>query len=145
MRIFLTFLGIAFSFSCYASSVRLINDSPNQLRAVIRGADGSYLGEMVINPQNSSTWTDTYGQSGSFGQGNAYEERSTRSQTPYTVIWRCLDGGDYSICTNVSTGGTVTAQGCDGNRYCKPPKKTPPSSHPNEPEELIETPDQSSE
>ncbi len=120
----------------YAGSVRLLNDSPYKLRAVIRGNDGTFLGEMVINPQHITQWNDSYGQIGQFGKGNAYQEQSTRSQTPYTVLWYCMDGSDYSVCNTVATGGAVTAQTCDGARQCKPPKKQQPPGvpYPNQPE-----------
>ena len=44
-----------------AESVRLFNNSAYDLRAVVRGADGSFLGEMLIRSQNSTTWYNTYG------------------------------------------------------------------------------------
>ena len=37
-----------FGQTCFASSVRLIDDSPHKLRAVVRGSDGSNLGEMMV-------------------------------------------------------------------------------------------------
>lgn len=41
-------------------TVRLINDSPFKLRAVVRANDQTFLGEMIVSAQNSSTWTDTF-------------------------------------------------------------------------------------
>ena len=81
------------------------------------GADGTYLGEVVLNPQHSNTWTDDYGRTGS-GFKN-----STKSQTPYTVMWYCLDGNVFAVCNGASTGATVTASSCDGPKLCKPRKK----------------------
>ena len=125
-----------------AGSVRLINDSPFKLRAVIRGNDGTYLGEMILNPAHEGNWSDSYGQIGHFGKGSLYKEGATRSQTPYTVIWHCLDGADYSICTIISTGGLVNAQGCDGARICNTtfPQKpcTPPCPYPNQPKGFLD-------
>lgn len=121
------------SVSLFAGSVRLINDSPYKLRAVIRGNDGTFLGEMLLNPEHASTWNDSNGQLGYFGKGNVYQEQSTRSQTPYTVLWYCIDGADYSLCDMVSTGATVTAQSCAGARQCKPAKKQP-GAFPNQPQ-----------
>ncbi|MFI5333867.1 MAG: hypothetical protein ACHQT8_01720 [Chlamydiales bacterium] len=121
--------------SLFAGSVRLINDSPYRLRAVIRGNDSSYLGEVVLNAAHVSTWNDTSGQLGHFGKGNAYQEQSTRSQTPYTVLWYCLEGNaDYSVCNMIATGSTVTAQSCQGARQCKPAKKKQSGAFPNQPE-----------
>ena len=98
----------------HAGTVRLVNDSIFKLRAVIRAADGTYLGEVIINPLQTMSWNDYWGGIGYYNQ----------SRTPYTVIWYCLDGGDFSICTGVSTGSTVTCNSCDGTRSCKP--KAPP-------------------
>ncbi|MGE5195774.1 MAG: hypothetical protein ACM3JI_00410 [Anaerolineae bacterium] len=103
-----------------AGSVRLLNDSPYRLRAVVRGNDGAYLGEVIINPQHSSNWSDTYGQAGYAGKGLM---ENTYSQTPYTVLWYCMNGDDYAICNTVPTGGTVMAQSCMGSRMCKAEKK----------------------
>ncbi len=128
--LFLLFLSCS---SLFAGSVRLINDSPYKLRAVIRGNDGTFLGEMLLNPEHASTWNDSNGQIGYFGKGNVYQEQSTRSQTPYTVLWYCIDGADYSVCDMVSTGATVTAQSCLGARQCKPAKKQP-GAFPNQPQ-----------
>jgi len=100
----------------FAGSVRLSNDSAHKLRAIVRAADGSYLGELVVMPQKTMQWTDYWG-----GIGGYYQN----SQTPYTVIWYCVDGGDFSVCTNVSSGSTVTAFSCDGIRQCKPQQKQP--------------------
>jgi hypothetical protein len=114
-----------------AGTVHLVNDSPYMLRAVIRGADGTYLGEMVINPAHSATWTDTYGQTGHWGYGTADLEGYSRSQTPYTVIWYCMEGAPYAICSSVANAATATAQGCEGNRICKPPPPPQQGAYPS--------------
>ena len=106
-----------------AGSIRLINNAPYDLRVVIRGADGSFLGEVVVLTQKESTWTDTYGQYGTSGGANADYNSSSRSKTPYTTLWYCMDGGSYAVCDTVSTGAVVTAQGCAGPRMCKPKKQ----------------------
>lgn len=111
-----------------ATSLKLKNDSPYTLRAVIRGSDNSYMGELVLNSQHAMTWTDVYGYSANYQQGsNAGLNNGTKSKTPYTVIWYCLDGGDYSLCSNVATGSFVTAQACDGKRSCQAKKEVYPS------------------
>lgn len=103
----------------WAGAVRLVNDTSYKLRAVVRAADGTYLGEVVVTPQQTMQWSDYWGGVGNYNQ----------SQTPYTVTWSCLDGGGFSVCDNVPSGGTVTAFGCDGVHSCRPVKKqqTPPS------------------
>ncbi len=133
LRKFLTFVLIALfaPYLLFAGSVRLINNSPYDLRAVIRGSDGSFLSELVVKAQKETVWTDTYGQYGMYGGANSGSNQNIRSKTPYTVLWYCMDGGDYAVCDTVSTGAVVTAQGCMGNRMCKPQKK---ERYPNEPE-----------
>jgi len=118
---------LAFVLTVSAGSIRLFNDSPYQLRAVIRGADGTQLGEVVINAHQSSTWTDSYGQVGNIGQPFV-EQAPSQSRTPYTVLWYCPDGNNYSMCQIVETGATITAQTCSGDRICKPQKETQPGA-----------------
>lgn len=114
-----------------AGTVRLNNNSPFDLRAVIRGSDGSYLAEVVVKAQKGTVWTDSFGQYGMTGGANADVNRDYRSKTPYTVLWYCLDGGAYGVCDTVSTGAVVTAAGCTGSRTCKPQKQ---ELYPREPE-----------
>ncbi|HSX12555.1 MAG TPA: hypothetical protein VLF61_03610 [Rhabdochlamydiaceae bacterium] len=116
-------LTLLFSSLLFSGTVRLYNDSPYKLRVVIRGGDGSYLGELLMLPQSFSTWSDSDRQFGVYGKGNPYSMGPSMSQVPYTVMWYCIDGGDFSICNNVFTGSTVTAQTCDGTRMCKPVPK----------------------
>lgn len=114
-----------FTASAFAGSVTLVNDTAFKLRAVIRAADSTYLGEVVVNPQATMQWNDYTG-----GVGTV-----TRSRTPYVVAWFCMDGGNYSVCDSAATGGTISANSCDGPKYCKPPKswtKPPPGGPPTE-------------
>lgn len=117
------FLCSLFPALVFANSIRLINNSPYDLRAVIRGGDGSFLGEVVVKAQKESGWTDTYGQFGMSGGANPRYNQDTRSKTPYAVLWYCMDGGDYGMCDVVSTGAVVTASSCMGARMCKAQKK----------------------
>jgi hypothetical protein len=98
-----------------AGTVRLVNDTGYKLRAVIRAADGTVIGEVVVNPQQTMSWNDYWGGVGTYNQ----------SMTPYTVAWYCSAGGDFSVCNNVSTGATVTAYGCSGNQSCSPKSRQP--------------------
>jgi len=115
----------------HAGSLRLVNNSPYDLRAVIRGSDGSFLGEVVVRAQNTSMWSDTYSYGGMYSAPNAQAESGYRSITPYTILWYCMDGGDYGVCDQIATGGLVMAQGCPGSRQCKPQKK---GGYPQQPE-----------
>lgn len=121
MKKFFFCLLLVFSGALSAASVRLHNDSPFKLRVVIHGADGSYLGEMIILPQHFTTWSSDYATFGPGGRGELMNPPG--SLTPYTVTWRCMDGGEFGINVNVSVGALVTAQSSEGVRYCKPPKK----------------------
>ena len=115
------FLALLFFCSTlFGGTVTLINDSANQLRAVIRAADGTYLGEVVVPSQRTMKWNN---YTGGVGNIQYYEV----SQTPYTVAWFCMtgDGTPFSICTQVGSGQTVTALSCDGIKECQPQKKQP--------------------
>lgn len=100
--------------SVFGGSVYLVNDSAYTLRATIRAADGSQLGQVLLPAQKSQTWADDYQTSG---------PNPSRSLTPYTVVWTCPSGDEFSVCPGVITGSGVTALSCSGTRYCKPPKK----------------------
>lgn len=127
----------------YAGSVRMINNSPYTLRAVVRGSDGSYLNETIIQSQKETVWTDSYGEFGSYGGANSSVNDNYRSKTPYTVLWYCMGGSPYGVCDTVGTGAVVLSQGCSGNRMCPTKKKEAvPSSQP-EGNYLYYTPDES--
>jgi hypothetical protein len=132
MRLIAVIIGmLLFPFLLSAGTVRLINNSPYDLRSVIRGADGSFLSEVIVKSQKETVWTDSSGNFGAWGGADGRQNQNYRSRTPYTVLWYCLDGSDYAICDTVSTGAVVTSQGCMGNRMCKPHKK---EKYPPEPE-----------
>ncbi len=119
----------------FAGSLRLYNDSSYKLRAVIRGADGTYLGEMVVLPEHFNTWSDAYS---SFGPGGQQQQNSNRTLTPYTVQWYCLDGDEFGINVNMATGAAVLAESSNGPKFCKPPKKKKNSPYgPSQDEEQL--------
>jgi len=115
LKAFLLFLALSFPFFSSANSLRFYNDSPFKLSATILGADGTLLGQMIIYPTKYAYWSDSYNSADTF------------SYTPYTIIWQCDDGSEYGIWTQVSQGATVTAQGSEGARICKPQKQKLPS------------------
>jgi len=101
-----------------ASSVYLFNDSPYDLKIKVLGNDGTLLGELVLGPQRSTTWKDSFGQIG--------VEQHPRSLTPYSIFWYCMNDDEYSSCNKVYSEATITARGCKGPRLCQaPPKKKP--------------------
>ena len=54
MRFYLFVIFSVFCLNLQAGSVRLYNDTAHSLKATIRGADGSQLGEAVVAPQDST-------------------------------------------------------------------------------------------
>jgi hypothetical protein len=130
---FLALLSVCIPSIAFSGSVHLYNDSPFKLRAVIRGADGMHLGEMIVYPRHQAQWTDAYGHVGRFGHSNMLDEQSTFSQTPYTILWYCMDGNEYSVNDNVPTAATISAQAGTGVRECKQLKKKK-GPFPNQPQ-----------
>ncbi|MBS0648416.1 MAG: hypothetical protein JSS10_04225 [Verrucomicrobia bacterium] len=128
MRIF-TKLGLFLGFvsTAFAGSVVLVNDTHSKLTAVIRAADGSDIGKLDINPQQTMTWTNYFG-----GTGNI--QYYDVSQTPYTVLWFCntdeSSSEPFSVCTGVSSGSTITAYSCDGTKTCPLPSKKQKGAQP---------------
>jgi hypothetical protein len=122
---------VFFPYFLFAGSVRLVNNSPYALRAVIRGGDGSFLGEVIVKSQRETVWTDSYGNYGTYGGADGRTNQNYRSKTPYTVLWYCLSGADYGVCDTIGSGAMVTSQSCLGARMCKPSKK---EKYPPEPE-----------
>ncbi len=105
----------------HAGTVRLVNDSPYKLRAVIRANDGTFLGEQVINSQSSNTWTDGFA-------GLPGGLQAARLQTPYTVLWYCLEGDPFATLYPVASGGTAQASLGDGAKQCRPQRQRVPDS-----------------
>ncbi len=101
----------------FAGSVRLYNDSPFPLVAVVLAADGSVLGKTDVKPRSTIIWE------GGWSGGPI-------SQTPYTVRWLCSNGGkEYSTCTFVGQGAMAVAGECEGERIC-PQKREQDDTNP---------------
>ena len=117
------FCGVAFLFPMMligqsrgsGGTLLLINDSNYILSATIQAANGSFLGEMTAQPGQQSHYTPTYQEPTNYTTPGS----PSSSLTPYTVIWVCPSEGIYSLCSNVSPGSLVRANGCPGYRYCK--------------------------
>ena len=113
------------------AGLTLVNDSTYKLTVHIRAADGTDLGSLEINSQQTMAWNTFSGTTGNLQYYNS-------SQTPYTVIWFCNNGSTdspYSIWTNVPSGAVCNANGGDGLRSCQAPKKqekqqSPPEAYP---------------
>lgn len=102
-----------------ANSVTLVNSSPFPLNATIYAADGTILGQYSLKPQDQKEWSND----------NSLVN-PTESQTPYTVIWTCATGGNYSVCSNVGPGAEVFSSSCAGPLVCPPKKQQPNASQP---------------
>jgi hypothetical protein len=122
------------SSSLCAASVRLKNDTFVQLRVIVEGFDGSILGEVIVDPQQSMTWTDDYGFRANNRSARQPLQSTEMSKTPYTVSWYCMSGDPYSVCTDVAAGSLVMADACSGTRGCNPNAK---EGYPTQPEEEI--------
>lgn len=119
MKKIVLLFSIFFIFNIFADSVTLFNDSPFNIIAIVQSANGKVLGQLNLKPNEQSVWSTDYDVT----QLDIDYEGSA-SYTPYTVIWRCSYEGFYSVCTNVASGASVTANTCQGPKYCKPkPKK----------------------
>ncbi len=111
-----------FSAESYCS-LFMVNDVPFQMKAVVMGANGENLGEMVLSPQESKYFEDELGQSNpNPSHPGPPTTNSALSITPYTVYWYCMDGTSFSHCEGVAAGALVTPGTCPGSHYCKPPK-----------------------
>lgn len=107
--------------SVFAGYIRLYNNTGNRLSVVIESFSGSFLDEMIIEAQDSRTWTDTYDNPTDYRGVNKPLRPSAVSRTPYTVSWYCTNGQDdpYSVCTNVAEGSLVMANSCSGLKGCE--------------------------
>jgi hypothetical protein len=102
---------------CVANSVTLMNDTGYTLNATIHDANGTLLGEFVLNPRDAMDWSD---DDQNFGTESNYA-----SQVPYTVNWSCMSGNPYGTCNNVAAGAVVTAQSCGGAQQCQQQQNSP--------------------
>ena len=106
---FLVFLAI--SLPMFAATVNLMNDASVVLTARVISADGTFLGEVDVAPQERKTWSG-----------------GKESQAPYTVRWICPEAGTvYSVCEKVVSGASISPQVCSGPKTCPKPK---PSDRP---------------
>jgi hypothetical protein len=95
-----------------AATVRLINDSPFPLSALILAATGEVMGRSSLEPLGQFSWE------------NSQVDTSKNSMSPFTVVFHCqTDGGVYGTVNNVTTGAMVQASLSSGSRYCSPKKQ----------------------
>lgn len=100
-------------------AVRLLNDSPYSLIAVVQAADGTFLGQEVFYPGQQRQFVYNFNPS-----NVTAPSAPPVSMTPLVVVWKCLNESFYSSCQEVSPGALVRANGCPGgNYYCPLPKE----------------------
>jgi hypothetical protein len=108
-------------------TILLHNDTTMILTAIIQASDGTYLGQISVQPGQQSSWTTNLSPTNYVHPG-----APNVSLTPFTVIWQCPSEGIFSMCTGVSPGSYVRATICEGSHFCSPkkdlPKKAPPAS-----------------
>ncbi len=114
----LTFIFILICGVSWANSVTLMNNSTYTLQASIYDANGTLLGQFVLNPSDATLWSDDYEDWGA--------ESQYTPQIPYTVNWMCMNGSAYGICNNVAAGSVVTAQSCGGDQECQQQQQQSP-------------------
>jgi len=119
MKVFLVCISLFIVTALNAATVRLMNDSPFKLTAVIISANGEQKAQYVLTSQQSVTWED-YNNSDLSG---SVDLQPTWPEAPYMVIWYCQEGSAYSVCANVGNAGLATAQTGTGTRFCQPQKK----------------------
>lgn len=118
MKLFSIFF-IAAVKTLFAYSLLLINDSPFELTAIVQSANGTFLGQESLQPNEQRQWSTDMNRT---DLKDIFDV--TESLTPFTVIWKCSYKGYYSICTDISPGATVFAQAGSGTKECLPrPKK----------------------
>lgn len=104
-------------------SIALMNDSATALTAIIRGADGTFLGQLWMQPGEQ---TDFNINSSTVAYQKA--EFSKTSLIPYTVMWQSPMEGYYSMHTQVFPGSLCKANEClPCNRDCLKQRRQPES------------------
>ncbi len=117
MRIFI-FLLPQLIFSYAPTVVRLFNDSQFPLTGIVQGADGTFLGQMLFQPNEQKEFVYDFNPTNIVAPG-----APSLSITPYMVSWKCPSGTIYSYCSQVSPGSLVRAQGCPGYYNCERSKE----------------------
>lgn len=119
MRKFLALIFLSLmSCGAFGASLFLINDSVWQLTSLIEAADGTNLDQVTLEPGEQFRWsTELYNSKAKENQVAVF------SLTPFTVTWLCPQKGTYSVCSNVGSGATVSAQSGVGTYRCTTEKE----------------------
>ncbi len=108
-----------------SGGILLYNDSPFILTATIQASDGTYLGQISVQPSEQKNFTTHLSPA-------KYKHPGTPdvSLTPYIVIWQCPSRGFYSMCHRVSPGSMVRANDCPGLQFCNPKEESDQNQKP---------------
>lgn len=111
---FLVFGGALFLSSRFpTSSIILENDSRFVLTAIVLAQDGGFLAQQTLEP--TGNMQDSKRKPIKLAiPSYAY----AKTRTPYTVVWRCPNGSDYSVVRGISAGGLVRANSGEGVHSC---------------------------
>lgn len=104
----------------FAGSIKLVNNSLYDLKAVISGNDNTSLGEVIVGKNSFVYWSDIPDEEGYLGGPENINKNHPYSYTPYRVLWLCMNGSEFALCEVVHTGSTVNAKDCPGVQICKP-------------------------
>lgn len=119
--VFRLLIFMIFSSSLMAGSIKLFNNTIYPLIAQIHAASGEILGEVSLKAREAKTWSN-------------YSSFNTKqSETPYSVIWYCLDNDKtpFSVIEGIGSGSTITAMQGSGSHTC-PSKKSENSNSSNQ-------------
>ena len=108
MKTFFSFLIVAGAL--FGESIYLNNDSPYTLIAEIDGANGIFLTQVVLQPNDLINVSFTV------------PSDQIRSATPFYVVWRCPYGGEYANISAVSADFIRASQSL-GAKTCAPKTK----------------------
>ena len=100
-----------------AVSLRLENETTTPLTARVYAADGTLIGEELVQPRSLVQWSEESGRPGYPPQGPSV------SLVPMKVKWFCPDGEVYCLSTDEASGARVRTSACYGARDCRDPKK----------------------
>ncbi len=105
------------TFCLEAVSLRLENETIYPLVAKIYAAEGSLIGEEVVNPREIVQWSDAKERNRFPPQG------PSTPLVPMKVHWFCSNGDAYCISDSEASGARVRTSACAGNKFCKEEKK----------------------
>jgi len=108
----LLFLFLCLQIAAFSDSLTLVNDSNLTLSAEILDANGVLLEQVVLDAQDTSTWSLDYEYFG-------YNANPSNPPVPYSVNWYCLSGSLFGTCYAVPSDSSVNALSAEGPQQCE--------------------------